>query len=151
METINQRVARCRKLANLTQTDVAEKLNMKCSTYSQMERKGIISAERLLKLAQIFDVSPNYLLNGQEIPGYELPPVTDSQNHENGERLLQSTSLPKSETFIITKKEENFIKMVRYLSKSAREDIMDYVHTLYTREKYGKTTNEKPGNEKDNS
>ena len=43
---INQRIALYRKMANLTQTEVAEKMGMKCSTYSQMERKGSISSER---------------------------------------------------------------------------------------------------------
>ena len=38
-ETINQRIALYRKIANLTQTQAAEKLGMKCSTYSQMERR----------------------------------------------------------------------------------------------------------------
>ena len=55
-KSINQRIILYRKMANLTQTEVAEKMGMKCSTYSQMERKGSISTERLLALADIFGV-----------------------------------------------------------------------------------------------
>ena len=37
-DTINERIALYRKMANLTQTEAAEKMGMKYSTYSQMER-----------------------------------------------------------------------------------------------------------------
>ena len=56
--TINQRVAIYRKMANLTQTEAAERLGMKCSTYSQMERKGNISVDKLMAIAEVFGVNP---------------------------------------------------------------------------------------------
>ena len=55
---VNRRIALYRKMANLTQTEVAEKMGMKCSTYSQMERKGSISTERLLTICKILGVTP---------------------------------------------------------------------------------------------
>ena len=60
--TINQRVAIYRKMANLTQTEAAERLGMKCSTYSQMERKGNISVDKLMAIAEVFGVNPAVLL-----------------------------------------------------------------------------------------
>ena len=62
--SINQNVASCRKLVGLKQSDVAEKLNLKTSTYSQMERKGNITAEMIVRLAELFKISPLILLYG---------------------------------------------------------------------------------------
>ena len=60
--TVNQRVAIYRKMANLTQTEAAERLGMKCSTYSQMERKGHISVDKLIAIAAAFGIEPSILL-----------------------------------------------------------------------------------------
>ena len=59
---INKRVVYYRKKARLKQTEVAELMGMKCSTYSQMEREGDISAERIIKLADIFKIDVRCLL-----------------------------------------------------------------------------------------
>lgn len=135
-ETINQRVAKCRKLANLTQTDVAEKLGMKCSTYSQMERKGIISAERLSKMADIFNVSPYYLLTGEEPAVYETPPVVSTEaKHEEGVLRQEPATIPKKEIFIVTKKEESLLKIIRNFSKPNYDRVMKFVETIYREEK----------------
>lgn len=135
-ETINQRVAKCRKLANLTQTDVAEKLGMKCSTYSQMERKGIISAERLSKMADIFNVSPNYLLNGEEPNIYEVPPTVPTQvKHNEGLLRQEPPTIPQKEIFVVTKKEESLLKIIRNFSKPNYDRVMKFVETIYKQEK----------------
>ena len=59
---INKRVVQYRKQAHLTQSEVAEYLGMKSSTYSQMERVGDISAEKIIKLAEVFNVDVRCLL-----------------------------------------------------------------------------------------
>ena len=135
-ETINQRVAKCRKLANLNQTDVAEKLGMKCSTYSQMERKGIISAERLLKMAVIFGVSPNYLLNGEEPAKQEVPPVPIINPKPDEGTLGQTPEIPhQPKIFVVTKKEESLLKLIRNFSKPNYDRVMKFVETIYKEEK----------------
>ena len=53
---INKRVVYYRKQKHLTQATVAERIGMKSSTYSQMERKGNITGEMIIKIAKIFEV-----------------------------------------------------------------------------------------------
>ena len=65
-ETINQRITRIRKSKKITQKEMAERLGMKESTYSQMERQGNISAQTLLSIAAVLEVDINLLLYGEE-------------------------------------------------------------------------------------
>ena len=137
-ETINQRVAHCRKLANLTQTETAEKLGMKCSTYSQMERKGNISGQRLVELAKIFGVSSELLLHGES-------KTKDILSEENQIIKNRDVNVFKNPTdlkpilqdvpFIVTKKEENIIMILRNLPKKDKEDIISIIEEKYKKAK----------------
>ena len=116
MSTLNDRIAECRNKSGKNQTEVAEMLGIKCSTYSQMERKGIVSADRLFKLAEIFGVTPCYLYDGTEPcrpkEGGSIMPQIESDTP-----TLKSPEIPifKKDIYIITKKEENVIKILREL------------------------------------
>ena len=55
-KSINKRVRIYRKRAGLTQNELAERLGMKGSTYSQMEREGNIPANRLLQIADVLGI-----------------------------------------------------------------------------------------------
>jgi len=118
LETINQRVAISRKLAGFNQQDAAEKLGMKCSTYSQMERRGNISGERLVQIAKIFNVSITYLLLGEETNTLHTtiePPVPEPQRPQ----------------MLLTRREENIITIIRNLSKERREELIKYIQDNY--------------------
>jgi transcriptional regulator with XRE-family HTH domain len=131
MSALNDRIAKCRKLANLTQTDMAEKLNIKCSTYSQMERKGLISAERLFEMAKIFGVTPCYLFDETE-PCREEKKNSLIPEIENAPTTLNQPEVPffKKEIFVITKKEENLIKILRELSKDDYNKTMKFIEEM---------------------
>ena len=130
--SINQRIALYRKMANLTQTEVAEKMGMKCSTYSQMERKGAISADRLLVLADILGVTPEMLL-------YETPTVkkldfsaaetVTSSLHQNKDPFGKAPFSPAP--FIPTHKEESIIKILRNLPKSYYDEVVAFIDQKY--------------------
>lgn len=116
MSTLNNRIADARNKSGKTQTDAAEMLGIKCSTYSQMERKGIVSAERLFKLAKFYGVTPCYLYDGTEPCRIKdadtiMPPI------EGETPTLKSPPIPfpKNDVFVISKKEENLIKILREL------------------------------------
>ena len=138
-ETINQRVIKCRRLLNMTQTDVADRMGLKCSTYAQMERKGIISAERLLMIAEIFEVSPAYLLSGEEDSKYSASSLAESAE-QNSENILKQPqpALPQKEVFVITKKEENLVKMIRNFSKPNYNRVIKLIETIFAEEKFKK-------------
>lgn len=63
--TINERIRHFRKRLKYTQADVAKMLDMKISTYSQMERKGNITCETLIKLTDILKTDALTLLYGE--------------------------------------------------------------------------------------
>jgi len=64
--TINQRLAVFRRLCGLSQAKMAELMNMKPSTYSQMERSGKISSDMILRLSEVLGVDPMELFLGTE-------------------------------------------------------------------------------------
>lgn len=137
-ETINQRIALYRKLANLTQTEAAEKMGMKCSTYSQMERKGSISTERLLALADIFGVKPDVLLYDTK---FQSPGQVNFFSNESATGSQLRQSVPFSDKnfgpspFIVTHKEESIIKILRNLPKSDYDDIISLINQKYKESK----------------
>ena len=136
MSNLNDRIAKCRRLANLTQTDMAEKLNIKCSTYSQMERKGIVSAERLFEMAKIFGVTPCYLYDETEPCRQDHQESIMPQTESFGS-VLKQPELPtiKKDIFIVTKKEENLIKLLRNLSKQNYDKTIKFIEDIYRNEK----------------
>ena len=133
---INQRIALYRKMANLTQTEVAEKMGMKCSTYSQMERKGSISTERLLVLADILGVTPEMLLYettvAKKLDFSAAETVTSSLN-QNKDPFGKAPFSPA--TFIPTHKEESIIKILRNLPKSYYDEVVTFINQKYKESK----------------
>ena len=67
MKVFCERLIEQRKLNKLTQRQVAEKLNIKQPSYIRYE-KGVAepSLENLVLLAELFDVSTDYLLGRTE-------------------------------------------------------------------------------------
>ena len=134
--SINQRIALYRKMANLTQTEVAEKMGMKCSTYSQMERKGSISTERLLVLADILGVTPEMLLYettmAKKLDFSAAETVTSSLN-QNKDPFGKAPFSPAP--FIPTHKEESIIKILRNLPKSHYDEVVTFINQKYKESK----------------
>ena len=133
---INQRIALYRKMANLTQTEVAEKMGMKCSTYSQMERKGSISSERLLTLSKILGVKPEMLL----YDSLEDKKIDFSGNEISASTLNQtnnpfSTGSYSPAPFIATHKEESIIKILRNLPKPQYDEVINFIDAKYKESK----------------
>lgn len=138
MKDVNYRIAHWRKLSGFNQTDLAEKLGIKCNTYSQMERTGNVSADRLFKLAEIFGVKPCYLFYGEKLCKTETknaePTIIDGPvtKPDNGTTLQQpKPEPPKEPPFVFTNREESLIKMYRSLKKDDRASVVNLIHTLY--------------------
>lgn len=133
---VNKRIALYRKMANLTQTEVAEKMGMKCSTYSQMERKGKINTERLLALSKILGVKPEMLLYDSsegktlDFSGTETSASTLSQNVNP---FGNSSYGPAP--FIPTHKEESIIKILRNLPKPYYDEVVNFIDAKYKESK----------------
>ena len=116
---INARIASIRKLQEFKQSDIAEFLGMKVSTYSQMERNGNITGEVIIKLAEIFRVDSKEILYGEQT--------------EKPQKLPKD---PEPEERKLTNLESNIIKIFRTLNKEKQEDICDYISKVVGLGKY---------------
>lgn len=125
MDNVNERIVKYRNIAKQTQTEVAEKLDIKCSTYSQLERKGIVSAERLFKLSEIFGVTPCMLFKGEE----------PCKNTDTSILKSPEPIFPKPEVFVATKKEQNIIKIIREFDKTDYNRVMELIQEIRAEKK----------------
>lgn len=139
--TINERIKRCRRMANLRQEDLAAKLGMKPSTYSQKERSGEVSAVLLLKIAEILGVSVKFLLTGDE--KVEDTPVVETvdsiipTNSESfGDGLRQTSVTPPTPMY--TFRETQIFNMIHTMREKEKQEVFDFVQKKYKETKYKK-------------
>ncbi|MBQ7726812.1 MAG: helix-turn-helix domain-containing protein [Clostridia bacterium] len=125
--TVNKRIRYFRRLANLTQGETAKLMNMKYTTYSQMERQGKIKAETVLRLANIFGVKPESLLCDGESTEIDVSPKVLT--------VRQKPALPEDNQIILTHKETNIIKIYRNMSKEEREQFELAMEAIYKNKK----------------
>ena len=119
VETINQRIYRYRKQLGFTQKDVAQMLEMQPSTYAQMERKGKISSDVLIKLSQTFDISVLSLLFGENV--HESQIITTY----NATKPNPKTQKEKFYVMGVTQKNVDLLKNIVYKEENCRYAICD--------------------------
>ncbi len=127
---VNKRIKEARKKLHYTQGQVAEYMGMKCSTYSQMERKGSISVERAKKLAEILNADPDYIIYGQ--------PKSNAIDFSPEKTVVLPVNDPQSfldkikngqEELVLTNSEKNIIKNYRTLKDSDKKDVWEYIQS----------------------
>lgn len=140
-ETVNQRIRKYRKLFNLTQRDMAERLEIKEATYSQMERKGTIAVDTVLKIAEILNIHPDNLI-------YENP----APNKNNGISEENPFGIPPQKRYTlsepqifggnteyhkpsISQKAKNAITILLNLPKPAQDEVIEFIHQKYLENK----------------
>ena len=137
--TVNQRVAIYRKMANLTQTEAAERLGMKCSTYSQMERKGHISVDKLIAIAAAFGIEPSILLRDpMELTSEQSRPVEQPAAPAKPEMPIfrEPVVAPASRpAFVISRNEENMLTILRNLPKADLDEVRSLINEKYQNSK----------------
>ncbi len=109
---INQRVKTEQIRKGYTQEKMAFALNLKETTYSQMERTGKIGAETLIEIADVLNVDILDLLYGNYLPS--------QQSEEAGEYTTQ---------------EKSIITIIRNLAVKDRNDVIKYVELKYKAQK----------------
>ncbi|MBQ8649311.1 MAG: helix-turn-helix domain-containing protein [Clostridia bacterium] len=129
MNKLNINIIKYRRLSLLSQKETAKRLKMKASTYSQMERHGNITVDRLISLADIFQVSLLDLL--EDI--YEEPKITNN--------TASDIALPPKNKYIPrensnSNEENNVISILRSLPKKEREELLNIIQKAYYDYKY---------------
>ena len=128
---INSRIRKYRKQAGLTQAEVADKLNMKRSTYSAREATGTPDAEFLKQLSDVFGVPVSWLLYDKENLNH---PVETSNTGEKPNILGNNGFDFDDEALLITGKERLRLQKLRRIATSNPEfetlidSIIDDVH-----------------------
>ena len=117
METINQRVRKYRKDLFLSQADVAQMLDMKTSTYSQMERMGNITCETLLKLTEILKVDVLKLLYGEDMPKKEIKDINEFKADIDGVGMIVAQDVYEKFAVIA----------MRNLSQPLKQEIYEFI------------------------
>ena len=123
-ETINQRIKNFRRRLNYTQEQIALKMGMKPSTYSQMERCGKISSERITKLAQILETDAVTLLYGekQNITNF-VEPIEP--------KVEKPLVIPNLTSNDLTAREAALVKMFKNISEPNKTLIYEFVFKLF--------------------
>ncbi len=123
---INDRIRTTRKAKRLKQYQVAQFLGIKESTYSQMERTGNVTSDRIVQLAEIFGVTTDYLLTGKDSDELSFAPPE------------QTTSIVREKAFYeqdnrleLTPNEISIITILRNFPKDVREDVINYIEEKY--------------------
>ncbi len=126
--TVNQRIFHYRKLAGLTQAEVAERMGMKIPTYSKMEREGRITVDKLEKIAEILEININYLLKDtpKEVKKVYIP-INPPEDDATGQNVVEQPVSPEKPfavpPYVPTNRERNAMKIVHNLPKADQDEI----------------------------
>lgn len=138
-DSINERIRKYRISKKLKQSELGEKLGLKCSTYSQMERKGTISVEMALKIAKILEIDPALIIYGNETEDkLEFTPIKPQKVTANAPMTVIDGiygEVKKKETesefpFELSNTEKNIISIYHNLSKPKQRQIREFIDEI---------------------
>lgn len=126
---VNQRIAEYRKLAGFTQSEAAPLLGMKRNTYARMERHGNPTPEMLKKIAELYNVSVDTILYGDnKLP---LTPAEPAYAVFESSKMMPHFIEEMEQGISLTTNEKNCIRVIRLLPKSKQKEVMNYINNLY--------------------
>ena len=138
--TLGNRIKFLRKRANITQSELAEKLNLSFGTISKYEKDEIsIPSETLLKIANIFNVSTDFLLGRVDIKNESIAiaasikdnvDLSDVSN-EDKEAIMRFVEMAKNKNKNKNKKIE-LIFFMNYLLKLNQIKSLSNYNIVYT-------------------
>ena len=117
----NERIYEARKKAGLTQEAAAEKLDMKRNTYARMERLGNPTLDDLAKISDLYNVSSDWILYGEEKPEFFAKPM----------RLAQETNPISNLPFVISPYEIKCLKLLHLVRKKKNRDaVLKFINDI---------------------
>ena len=144
---VNERIKTYRKEKKLTQGELAKMIDLKTSTYSQMEREGNITVDMALKIAEVLGIDPNLIVYGKETKAdgeLEVSTVkpTGYILHTPGgviETLYGTTTQPEDKKdendlpFDLSNTEKSIIKIYHYLPKLQQKEVRMFIDEIRKR------------------
>ncbi len=122
MGEINKRIKIYRRKKKFSQEELAEKLGIKTSTYSQMERSGHIRADILIKIADILKVDIRYFLYGDEFLHKENENEKATATPKIAEPEKTEPELDEPNAFLLDRREEYIITTYRNLNPKNKQE-----------------------------
>ena len=117
----NERIYEARKKAGLTQEAAAEKLNMKRNTYARMERLGNPNLDDLAKISDLYNVSSDWILFGEEKSEPLAKPM----------RLAQEINPIANLPFVISPYEIKCLKLLHLVRKRKNRDaVLKFINDI---------------------
>lgn len=135
---INKRITECRKKAGIKKTEMARLLNIKYTTYCNMENTGKrIKFEIIEHMAEIFGVDKNYLIYGEK-QQYDFTPlepkgvVVESPNR--GTSPFETQELPVIKyshgEFDCSSEEKALVLVYRSLPPQKKQMVRDLIDNI---------------------
>ena len=136
--SINERIRYYRRQKKFNQTQLGEKLGLKCSTYSQMERQGNITVDMAIEIAKVLGINPDLIIYGHEksnkLDFTATKPQTISLSEKKpfieiyGEPVVKIQEEKLENTLTAT--EESIIKIYRGWPKEKQKELFNFVNAL---------------------
>lgn len=107
IEALGNRLKELRKAADLSQTAIAEKINVSYSQYGRYEIKGVQPpADTLNKLAEVLNTTVDFLLNGNA----DEKAQTALNDTELLAQFKEAEKLPENEKTVVLKMIRGYIR-----------------------------------------
>lgn len=135
LETINQRIRFYRSICGYNQSEMAEKLGMKCSTYSQRERNGTISVEFAQQIAEVLHINIDVLIHGEKYVERKKRELLLQSHKTEPEKTADTFNPPEIEMNDLNNREQNIIKTLRLLKTEEIIRIHGIINDSYKNKK----------------
>lgn len=137
IKELNRRIAACRKLAGFTQATAAQRLGLKRNTYARMELHGNPGAIMLMRIAELYGVSVNYLVYGEEAEETQETEIETITEPTKSTIRFASGINPNlmPPRFTPTNSELDLIKMYHYLPKDDQDEVKADIYSRYMKSK----------------
>ena len=112
-----------RKSMGLTQSQIAEAINLKRSTYAYYERDTMPSVEIIEKLAKIYNVAPGQLMFPNEYQERAARTLRDEDVFE----------MPKIEFATLSEREQSFLVKTRLLTEAEKQELIKKLDEILSR------------------
>lgn len=123
METIGQRIFRLRTKAGFTQLQLAKKVGVSrvAVTKWESDQTENLKLKNLIKLCDVFKISAEYLINGEERDGESKLTTLVTKKESEAEDLADRLRDLDEDDFLITKNVVNHLENKK-LRKKRRKD-----------------------------
>lgn len=134
MQTFGKRIRHLRRMQNLSQGELAEKINLSTAAIGAYEAdKNFPTVSILIQLSQIFNVSLDWLVMGNETSSQQLPNISDTK--EEVTKLVRLLEEKDKQVTELTNALLNISKLVKHKVANCQAAFSLLIFLCMTQEK----------------